>query len=59
MPPKAKNFIGYFFLKTIYKGQRNNHGCNAYGSSHHRKPDDKPGKALLLVKGDAFGNMVG
>jgi hypothetical protein len=59
MPPKAKNFICYFFLKTIHKSKGNNHGYNAHSSSYHRKPDDKSGKALLLIKSDAFGNMVG
>jgi hypothetical protein len=46
-------------LKTIHKSKGNNHGYNAHSSSYHRKPDDKSGKALLLIKSDAFGNMVG
>jgi hypothetical protein len=59
MPPEAKNFIRYFFLKSIHKSKGNNHGYDAHSSSCHRKPDDKSGKTLLLVKSDAFGNMVG
>ena len=55
MPPEAENFLTDRFLKSIYKGQGNDHNGNTDHSGCYRQAYNKPWKGFLLIKCDATG----
>ena len=50
MLQETEYFLAYGFLEPIGKRQRDDHYRHADHSSGDRKPDDKTGKRLLLIK---------
>jgi hypothetical protein len=55
MPGKAVHFLGNGILKALRESNGENHRHHADGGCRNGKPDDKPGKGMLAVKGDSPG----